>query len=112
MEGISGDWGTAVTVQAMVFGNSPMRQHPSLLFMTDIDGIHGPDGLVNEVDPTTVRRWVNDGVVSGGMVPKVEACLAALDAGVERVTILNGKKPHALLIELLTDAGLGTLVCA
>ena len=82
-----------------------------LLFMTDVDGIHGPDGLVNEVAPATLRAWMNEGVVSGGMVPKVEACLAALDAGVDRVTILDGKKPHALLIELLTDAGLGTLVC-
>jgi len=50
------------------------------------------------------------GVVSGGMIPKAEACLSALRAGVRRVTISDGRTPHALLVELLTPAGVGTMV--
>lgn len=83
---------------------------PRLLFMTDVDGIHGPNGWVNQVDTTTLRQWIDSGVVTGGMVPKVEACLAAVDGGVGRVSIVDGRGPHASLVELLTDAGVGTLV--
>ena len=50
------------------------------------------------------------GVITGGMVPKVETCIAALERGVEGVVILNGKTPHAVLLELFTDAGAGTLL--
>jgi acetylglutamate kinase len=81
-----------------------------LLLLTDVDGIYGPDGLVNQVEAGTVRQWIEDGVITGGMVPKVEAALSAIDSGVGRVTILNGRVQHAMLIELLTDAGSGTLV--
>ena len=82
-----------------------------LLFLSDVDGIRGPDGAVaTEVDAATLRGWIASGVVSGGMVPKSEACLDALEAGVERVSIVDGRVEHATLIELLTDAGVGTLV--
>jgi acetylglutamate kinase len=82
-----------------------------LLFLTDVDGVRGPDGKVASVVTTDeLRHWMRDGTVSGGMIPKVEACLAALDSGVERVTIVDGRVEHAPLIELLTDAGVGTMV--
>ncbi|HIA00992.1 MAG TPA: acetylglutamate kinase [Myxococcales bacterium] len=81
-----------------------------LLYLTDVDGIHGPDGLVSEVNVATLRTWIADGTVSGGMVPKTEACLSALDGGVDRVSIVAGIHPHATLIELLTDEGIGTLI--
>jgi acetylglutamate kinase len=81
-----------------------------LLFLTDVNGIHGPDGLVSRVTGDTLRSWIADGTVKGGMVPKVEACLLALDNGVDRISIVEGTQPHATLIELLTDEGLGTLI--
>ena len=62
------------------------------------------------MEQQVLQQWIADGVVHGGMVPKAEACLQALDAGVERVSIVNGKSPHSLLIELLTDSGSGTMV--
>lgn len=83
---------------------------PRLLFMTDVDGIHGPDGLATTLSADEVRAWIASGVISGGMVPKAEGCLMALSAGVDRVSIVNGTAPHASLVELLTDGGAGTLV--
>ncbi|MEC8425558.1 MAG: acetylglutamate kinase, partial [Myxococcota bacterium] len=57
-----------------------------------------------------LQTWIDTGVVAGGMIPKAEACLSALRGGVEAVTVADGRVPHALLIELLTDAGVGTQV--
>ncbi len=57
-----------------------------------------------------MRRLIADGTISGGMIPKVETCIYALDAGVEGVVILDGRVPHAVLLELLTDHGAGTLM--
>ena len=82
-----------------------------LLFLTDVPGIRGPDGAVaSVVTPDTLLDWMADGTVSGGMVPKVQACLSAVQAGVGGVTVADGTRPHAVLIELLTDAGVGTMV--
>lgn len=82
-----------------------------LVFLTDVPGICGPDGVVaTEVDDAILARWIADGTVSGGMIPKVEACLAALQGGVSLVTVADGRIPHGLLLELLTDAGVGTMV--
>ena len=69
-------------------------------------------GLYN--DPAAAldkaRRLIADGTISGGMIPKVETCIYALDAGVEGVVIMDGKVPHAVLLELMTDHGVGTLI--
>jgi len=82
-----------------------------LVFLTDVPGIRGPDDTVaSTVDAQTLRAWVADGTVSGGMIPKVEACLAAVSAGVGGVTVADGTRPHAVLLELLTEAGVGTMV--
>jgi acetylglutamate kinase len=84
-----------------------------LIFLTDVDGIRGPGGTVrSEVTASELRAWIADGTVSGGMIPKAEACLAAVDAGVARVTVADGRVMHAPLIELLTDNGVGTMVVA
>lgn len=83
-----------------------------LLFLTDVPGIRGPDGTVaSMVSAVELRAWMQDGTVSGGMLPKAEACLSALDAGVAGVTVADGTQEHAVLLELLTDAGVGTMVC-
>ncbi len=85
-----------------------------LITMTDIPGIlrdvNDPDSIIKRVTTEEARQLFADGVISGGMIPKVECCIEAIEKGVRRVTILDGRVPHALLLELLTDEGAGTLV--
>jgi acetylglutamate kinase len=66
--------------------------------------------LVDKLSAKDVRALIADGTISGGMIPKVETCLYALEQGVEGVVILDGKVPHAVLLELFTDHGAGTLI--
>jgi acetylglutamate kinase len=66
--------------------------------------------LIKELSVSDARRLIADGTISGGMIPKVETCIYALEAGVEGVVILDGKVEHAVLLELLTDHGAGTLI--
>ena len=85
-----------------------------LITMTDIPGIlrdvNDPDSLIKKVTTEEARKLFDEGVISGGMIPKVECCIEAIEKGVRRVTILDGRVPHALLLELLTDEGAGTMV--
>src|SRR5215467_1225219 len=82
-----------------------------LLLLTDIEGVLDKSkSLIRELSANDARRLIADGTISGGMIPKVETCLYALDAGVEGVVILDGKVEHAVLLELLTDLGAGTLI--
>jgi acetylglutamate kinase len=82
-----------------------------LLLLTDVPGVLDAGGqLIGELDVEGVRRLIADGTISGGMIPKVETCIYALEQGVEAVVILDGKVPHAVLLELLTDHGAGTLI--
>ncbi len=82
-----------------------------LLLLTDVPGVLDKSGqLIKELSLDDARRLIADGTISGGMIPKVETCMYALDAGVEAVVILDGKVEHAVLMELLTDAGAGTLM--
>ena len=84
-----------------------------LLFLTDVPGVLDKSGaLVDELTVSEARRLIADGTISGGMIPKVETCIAALNRGVEGVVILNGKTPHAVLLELFTAHGAGTLIKA
>ena len=82
-----------------------------LLFLTDVPGVLDKDkNLIPELTVTEAKALISDGTISGGMIPKVETCFEALDRGVEGVVILNGKTPHAVLIELFTAYGAGTLI--
>src|ERR1044072_2081128 len=82
-----------------------------LLLLTDVPGVLDKSKqVIKEVAGDDARRLIADGTISGGMIPKVETCIYALDAGVEAVVILDGKVEHAVLMELLTDAGAGTLM--
>src|SRR5256885_10278913 len=82
-----------------------------LLLLTDVAGVlDRTKSLIKELAIDDARRLIADGTISGGMIPKVETCIYALEAGVEGVVILDGKQEHAVLIELLTDAGSGTLI--
>jgi acetylglutamate kinase len=82
-----------------------------LLMLTDVPGVLDRDKqLIKQLSVEEARRLIADGTISGGMIPKVETCIDALDRGVEGVVILDGKEPHAVLLELLTDHGAGTLI--
>ena len=64
----------------------------------------------DELTVAEARAMIADGTISGGMIPKVETCIQAIERGVEGVVILNGKTPHAVLLELFTEHGAGTLI--
>jgi len=82
-----------------------------LLFLTDVPGVLDTDGnLIPELSVHQAKQLIADGTISGGMIPKVETCIEALDRGVEGVVIVNGKTPHSVLLELFTEHGAGTLI--
>lgn len=82
-----------------------------LLFLTDVPGVLDKDGkLIDELTVAQAKKLMADGTISGGMIPKVETCIDAIDKGVEGVVILNGKRAHAVLLELFTEHGAGTLI--
>ncbi len=85
-----------------------------LMFLTDIDGIRSdpndPSTLVYEISIDEIYGYINKGVISGGMLPKVEGCIKAIQSGVKRTHILNGTIPHPILLEIFTDTGIGTMV--
>ena len=82
-----------------------------LLLLTDVSGVKNAAGdVVTQMTPEEVRQMMADGVISGGMIPKTETALAALDAGVRAVVILDGRIPNACLLELFTDHGAGSLI--
>jgi acetylglutamate kinase len=82
-----------------------------LLFLTDVPGVLDRNKqLIKELRIDEIHDLIADGTITGGMIPKVETCIYAIEQGVEGVVILDGKLPHAVLIELLTDHGAGTLI--
>ena len=82
-----------------------------LLLLTDVPGVLDKNkNLIKELTVNQIRELIADGTISGGMIPKVGTCIYAIEAGVEGVVILDGKVPHAVLLELLTDHGAGTLI--
>jgi acetylglutamate kinase len=86
-----------------------------LIFITDVPGLYesvdgGPEQLLSEVSLSGCERLVTEGVVDGGMVPKVEAVLQAMKGGVHKAHILDGRVPHALILEMFTPEGLGTMI--
>lgn len=82
-----------------------------LLFLTDVAGVMGKDGkIIKELSVDQAKKMIADGTISGGMIPKVETCIYAIEQGVEGVVIVNGKVPHAVLLEIFTEHGAGTLI--
>jgi acetylglutamate kinase len=82
-----------------------------LLLLTDVPGVMDKSkSLISDLSVNDARKLIADGTISGGMIPKVETCITALEQGVEGVVILDGKVPHAVLLELFTDHGAGTLI--
>ncbi len=85
-----------------------------LFLMTDTPGLmrdfHDPDSLIPQLDIREARRLIESGVVSGGMIPKVSCCVRSLAQGVRNAHIIDGRMPHALLLETFTDTGIGTML--
>ncbi|WP_376710735.1 acetylglutamate kinase [Pseudochrobactrum lubricantis] len=82
-----------------------------LLFLTDVPGVLDKNkNLIKELSVADALALIEDGTISGGMIPKVETCIEAINRGVEGVVILNGKTPHSVLLELFTEHGAGTLI--
>ena len=82
-----------------------------LLLLTDVPGVKGEDGtLIEEMTVADCERLIDEGVISGGMIPKVRTAIDALSQGVDAVVILDGRTPHAVLLELFTEHGAGTLI--
>jgi len=82
-----------------------------LLLLTDVAGVKDADGdVVTELTPETVRSLTDEGIISGGMIPKTETALQAIEGGVRAVVILDGRAPHACLLELFTPHGAGSII--
>ena len=84
-----------------------------LLLLTDVSGVQDKDGsLITELNSNQIKNWINEGIISGGMIPKTETALLALKGGVRGVVILDGRVPNACLLELFTEHGAGSLIRA
>ncbi len=85
-----------------------------LIFLTDVDGIRSnkeeADSRVSSLSISRARKWIQEGKIKGGMVPKVKACIEAVQSKVQRTHIINGLVSHALLLEIFTDQGIGTMI--
>lgn len=100
----------ADTVAAKIAG---ALKAETMVAMTNIDGVlrdvNNPDSLIPRITVAEAAQLKEEGIIAGGMIPKVDCCLEALASGAQKVFIINGEIPHAILIELLTDEGLGTM---
>lgn len=84
-----------------------------LLLLTDVEGVLDSQGkLIQQLTIEEARTLIEDGTISGGMIPKIESCISVVQNGVEAVVIINGKVQHAVLLELFTEHGAGTLLAA
>ena len=82
-----------------------------LLMLTDVSGVLDKDGEhIQELSISQAKKLIKGGVISGGMIPKVETCIEAVEGGVEAAVILDGRESHAVLVELFTEHGIGTII--
>ena len=108
-----GDDGETYNINADTFAGAiaGALKAKRLLFLTDVPGVLDRDKqLIKELKISQIHDLIAEGVITGGMIPKVETCIYAIEQGVEGVVILDGQAPHAVLVELLTDHGAGTLI--
>ena len=83
-----------------------------MLLLTDVAGVLDKNGeLIRQLSVAEAKAAIADGVATGGMIPKLQTAISAVEAGVEAVVILDGRRPHAMLVELFTEHGAGTLIC-
>ncbi len=82
-----------------------------LIFLTDVEGVKSKDGrLIFEMDRDTADQLIADGTIAGGMIPKVQGCIEAIETGVSRVHIIDGRVLHSILLEIFTNTGVGTMI--
>ena len=82
-----------------------------LYMLTDVAGVLGADGnLISEMTMADAQGLIDDGIIQGGMIPKIETCMDVVNSGVDAATIIDGRVPHAILIELFTKGGVGTQI--
>ncbi len=85
-----------------------------LIFLTDVNGVYrdfeDKSSLIADMSVSTAKSYIDNGIISGGMIPKVNTCLAAIERGVHHVIILNGQIRHSILLELFTEEGCGTMI--
>jgi acetylglutamate kinase len=82
-----------------------------LFLLTDVTGVLDKTGqLLTDLNPADIARLQEDGTISGGMIPKLETCVHAVEAGCEAAVVLDGRVPHAMLLEVFTSRGAGTLI--
>ncbi len=82
-----------------------------LILLTDVEGVKGKDGrLISTIDTARVPHLINDGTITGGMIPKVNCCVDAAEEGVKKTHIIDGRMEHACLLEIFTDTGIGTAI--
>ncbi len=85
-----------------------------LVFLTDVEGVlkdkDNPESLISFLNNEEVEKYIKEGIIAGGMIPKVECCMEAIDKGVSMVHILDGRKKHALILEIYTPNGIGTML--
>jgi acetylglutamate kinase len=111
--GSSRDGGVTYNINADTFAAAlaAAMKAKRLLLLTDVAGVLDKDGeLIEKLTVSEARRLIADGTITGGMIPKVESCIELVEQGVEGVVIINGKTPHAVLLELFTEHGAGTLI--
>jgi len=105
--------GETLNINADTFAGSlaSAMQAKRLLLLTDVEGVLDKSGtLLAELTIAEARALIADGTISGGMIPKIESSLAVIEEGVEAVVIINGRVAHAVLLELFTEHGAGTLL--
>lgn len=110
--GVSGN-GETFNINADIFAGAlaAAMQAKRLLLLTDVAGVLDKKGaLITRMTIAKARELIADGTISGGMIPKIESSISVVEAGVEAVVIINGKVPHAVLLELFTDHGAGTFL--
>ena len=110
--GVSGS-GETLNINADTFAGAlaTAMKAKRLLLLTDVEGVLDKKGqLIKSLTTTEAQNLIEDGTITGGMIPKIESCLDVIAEGVEAVVIPNGKVPHAVLLELFTEHGAGTLI--
>lgn len=111
--GVSGE-GLNINADHVAGAMAASLRAAKLILLTDITGImkdkNSTDTLISSLTTGEAARAIADGIVDRGMIPKVEACITALNAGVDRTHIIDGRIPHSLLMEIFTDSGIGTMI--
>ena len=96
-----------------ILGNVHHIERVQAVLLTDIDGIlrdkNDPSTLISSIQVSEAPQLMKEGIISGGMIPKVNCCIESIRRGVNKVFIIDGRVPHSILIETLTDEGMGTM---